>query len=175
VAGLTEDLALALNAEARDLAAAGATVIQFDEPALAAVPGQPAGNVGVLAGVARALLEDVGATTILAAYFGDVAAHGPAFFELPFDGFGLDFVAGPANFDAVADLPAGRILQAGIADARNTRLETPEQLRGTIERIGRHVDAEHLWISPSCGLEFLPREAARRKLERLAEVKESAR
>ena len=175
VASLTRDLAAALNEEARDLAAAGATVIQFDEPALAAVPGQPPGDLDVLAGAATTLVEDVGATTILATYFGDVAAHGAALFELPFDGFGLDFVAGPANFDTVQNLPAGRILQAGMADARNTKLESAEQLRGIIDRISRHVDAERLWIAPSCGLEFLPREAARRKLERLAEAKESAK
>jgi 5-methyltetrahydropteroyltriglutamate--homocysteine methyltransferase len=175
LAALTRDLAAALNEEARDLAAAGATVIQFDEPALAAVPGQPPGDVEALARVAESLVEGVEATTILATYFGDVGSHGSAFFELPFDGFGLDFVAGPANFDAVAGIPAGRILQAGIADARNTKLETGEQLRGMIQRVQRHVDRERLWISPSCGLEFLPRETARRKLERLAEAKESAK
>jgi 5-methyltetrahydropteroyltriglutamate--homocysteine methyltransferase len=170
---LLDDLATALNAEARDLAAAGATVIQFDEPALAAVPGQPPGDVGALARVAGTLVQDVGATTILATYFGDVAAHGAAFFELPFDGFGLDFVAGPANFDAVAYLPSGRILQAGIGDARNTKLESVEVLRTPIQRLLKQLDPERLWISPSCGLEFLPREAARRKLERLAEAKET--
>ena len=175
VAALAGDLAGALNAEARDLVAAGASVIQFDEPALAAVPGQPPGEVGVLARVAETLVDGFAATTILATYFGDVAAHGRRLFELPFDGFGLDFVAGPANFDAVSDLPDGRILQAGIADARNTRLDEVDRLRGTIERLGRHVDPDRLWISPSCGLEFLPREAARRKLERLADVKENVR
>jgi 5-methyltetrahydropteroyltriglutamate--homocysteine methyltransferase len=172
---LVADLASALNAEARDLASAGASVIQFDEPALAAVPGQPPGDLGLLERIADRLLDGVEATTILTTYFGDAAAHGPRLFGLPFAGFGLDFVAGPANFDVLAELPDGRILQAGIADARNTRLETTQQLKETIDRIGRHVDPEHLWISPSCGLEFLPREAARRKLERLAEVKESAK
>ena len=175
VAALAKDLAAALNQEATDLAAAGATVIQFDEPSLAAVPGQPPGDLGILEAVAQGLVDGVDATTILATYFGDVAAHGPRLFELPFGGFGLDFVAGPANFDAVASVPAGRIVQAGIADARNTKIDTVEQLRGTIERLNRHVDPDHLWIAPSCGLEFLPREAARMKLERLAEVKEIVR
>src|SRR5438552_3581409 len=81
------ELARALNEEARDRVAAGATVIQFDEPVLAAVPGQPPGDVEALARVAGPLVEGVTATTILATYFGDVAAHGTASFELPFDGF----------------------------------------------------------------------------------------
>jgi 5-methyltetrahydropteroyltriglutamate--homocysteine methyltransferase len=174
-AALLRDLAAALNAEARDLAAAGATVVQFDEPALAAVPGQPPGDLEALAAVASELTEGVGAPTVLCTYFGDVAAHGPAFFDLPFDGFGLDLVAGAANVDALQAFPGDRVLQAGIADARNTRIETAERLRATIDRLLQRVDAERLWLSPSCGLEFLPREAARRKLERLGEVKEAAR
>src|SRR5436190_17879620 len=95
-AALTRDLASALNAEARELAAAGATVIQFDEPALAAVPGMPPGDLALLADVAARLVDGVVATTVLAAYFGDVTAHGPAYFNLPFGGFHLDLVAGPA-------------------------------------------------------------------------------
>ena len=170
-----DDLARALNEEARDLVAAGATVIQFDEPVLAAVPGQPPGDVEALARVAGPLVEGVTATTILATYFGDVAAHGTASFELPFDGFALDFVAGPGNFDGLAAFPSEKLLQAGIADARNTKLESVDDLRATIERLQRHVDDERLWIAPSCGLEFLPREAARRKLERLAEAKETVK
>jgi 5-methyltetrahydropteroyltriglutamate--homocysteine methyltransferase len=169
------DLARALNGEARDLAAVGATAIQFDEPALAAVPGQPPGDLEAFRSVAGELVERVEATTILATYFGDVGAHGASFFELPFGGFGLDFVSGPATFDLIARFPADRVLQAGIADARNTRLEAAPALGETIDRLVRHVEPERLWISPSCGLEFLPREAAKRKLERLAEVKERAK
>jgi 5-methyltetrahydropteroyltriglutamate--homocysteine methyltransferase len=166
------DLARALNEEARDLAAAGASAIQFDEPALAAVPGQPPGDLEAFRNVAAGLVEGVNATTTLATYFGDVAAHGASFFEVPFDGFGLDFVAGAANFDLADRFPTDTVLQAGIADARNTRLESVDALGDTIDRLARHVEPERLWISPSCGLEFLPREAAKRKLERLAEVKE---
>src|SRR5205814_1970031 len=83
VAAVAKDLAAAINEEARDLAAAGATVIQFDEPSLAAVPGQPPGDLGILEAVAQGLVDGVDATTILATYFGDVAAHGPRLFELP--------------------------------------------------------------------------------------------
>ena len=171
LAALVRDLAAALNAEARDLAGAGATVIQFDEPALAAVPGQPAGDLSVLTAVAGALVEGVNATTVLATYFGDVTAHGPGFFELPFGGFHLDFVSGPANVEAVHEFPADRVLEAGIADARNTKLEAPDRLGATIAELAEAVDPDRMWIAPSCGLEYLPREAAERKLRRLAETK----
>jgi len=168
---LVRDLAAALNAEARDLAAAGATVVQFDEPALAAVPGQPAGELGVLGEVAAQLVDGVSATTLLATYFGDVAEHGPAFFDLPFGGFHLDFVSGPANQEVVHEFPGDRVLEAGIADARNTKLEDAGGLARTVEELAGAVDPDRLWIAPSCGLEYLPREAAERKLRRLADVK----
>lgn len=172
---LVRDLAVALNAEARDLAEAGCEVIAWDEPALARVPGSPPGDLEALAAVAPTLTEGVGATTILQTYFGDVVEHGPAFFDLPFDGFGLDFVSGPANVEAVHEFPADRILQAGIADARNTRLEEAETLAAEIERLSGSVDPERLWISPSCGLEYLPREDARDTCRRLAGAAETYR
>jgi 5-methyltetrahydropteroyltriglutamate--homocysteine methyltransferase len=168
---LTRDLAIALNAEARDLAGAGATVIQFDEPALAAVPGQPPGDLAALAEVAPRLVEGVEATTVLATYFGDVTVHGPAFFDLPLGGFHLDLVAGPANAEALHEFPADRVLEAGVADARNTKLESVEWLASQVVKLAEAVDPDRLWIAPSCGLEYLPREAAERKLRRLAETK----
>ncbi len=171
-AALLRDLAAALRDEARDLAAAGATVIQFDEPALARVPGQPAGDLEALAAVAPTLVDGVDATTILATYFGDVVPLGAGLFDLPFGGFGLDLVSGSQSAELVGELPSEKILQAGIADARNTRVETVESLAAAAGELAESVSLERLWIAPSCGLEFLPREAARRKLRRLAEVKE---
>ena len=167
---LVSDLAVALNGEARDLAEAGCEVIAFDEPALARIPGSPPGDLGVLGDVADRLTEGVGATTVLQTFFGDVAEHGPAFFDLPFDGFGVDLVAGPGNLEAIQGFPGDRILQAGIVDARNTRLEDPEALAREIERLAAVVDPERLWVSPSAGLEYLPREAAQRKCALLADA-----
>jgi 5-methyltetrahydropteroyltriglutamate--homocysteine methyltransferase len=169
---LVRDLAAALNEEARDLVAAGATAVQFDEPALARVPGQPAGDLPVLAEVADRLVDGIEATTVLCTYFGDVAALGPDLFELPFDVFGLDFVSGPANFEVIHEFPSHRGLQAGIVDARNTKLEAVDQVKRTVAEVAEAVSPDRLWIAPSCGLEFLPREAAERKVRRLAEAQE---
>jgi 5-methyltetrahydropteroyltriglutamate--homocysteine methyltransferase len=80
-------------------------------------------------------------------------------------------VAGPANAEAVHEFPADRVLEAGVADARNTKLEAVERLAGEIAHLAEAVDPDRLWIAPSCGLEFLPREAAERKLRVLAETK----
>lgn len=167
---LVEDLAVALNEEARDLAAAGCEVIAFDEPALARIPGSRPGELAVLGDVADRLTEGVGATTVLQTFFGDVAEHGPALFDLPFDGFGLDLVAGAGNLEAIHEFPPDKILQAGIVDARNTRLEDPHDLARRIEGLAAAVAPERLWVSPSAGLEYLPREAAQRKCALLADA-----
>jgi 5-methyltetrahydropteroyltriglutamate--homocysteine methyltransferase len=167
---LVLDLARSVNEEARELVAEGAEVVAFDEPALARIPGSPPGDLRLFAEVAPVLVDGLEATTVLQTYFGDVVEHGPSFFDLPFDAFGLDLVAGAANREAIHEFPGGKVLQAGIADARNTRLEEVDDLVATIEGLSEVVPPERLWVSPSCGLEYLPREAARRTCERLAEA-----
>src|SRR5207247_8790519 len=135
----------------------GATVIQFDEPSLARIPGSPAGDLSLLADVSEALLDGVEATTIIAIYFGDVAPLGKEFFALPFHGFGLDFVAGEANFELLGDFPKKKILQAGLADARNTRLEKGKDIAAKARRLRKRVPDGRLWLALSPGLEVLPR------------------
>jgi 5-methyltetrahydropteroyltriglutamate--homocysteine methyltransferase len=167
-AAVVWDLSAALNEEARDLVAAGATIIQFDEPALARVPGHPPGDVALFAEAAPLLVEGVDATTVLQTYFGDIAEHGPDFFSLPFDGFGLDLIAGPANLEAIHEFPSDKVLSAGIVDARNTKLENPESLVETIRDLSEVAGLDRLWVTPSSGLEFLPRESAKEKCRLLA-------
>ena len=57
----------------------------------------------------------------------------------------------------------------GIMDARNTKLETVEELVEAVRRAKQFVSLSHLYVNPNCGLEFLPREVAQRKLTRLVE------
>jgi 5-methyltetrahydropteroyltriglutamate--homocysteine methyltransferase len=167
---LVWDLAAVLNEEARDLVAEGATVVQFDEPALARVPGHPPGDFETFVEVAGILVEGIGATTVLQTFFGDVGEHGPGFFSLPFDAFGLDLVAGPANLEAIHEFPSDKLLSAGIVDARNTKLEHIESLVETIRDLSETADLDRLWVTPSSGLEFLPRESAREKCRLLADA-----
>jgi len=54
-------------------------------------------------------------------------------------------------------------------DARNTRLESPEQISEAIVRAGEFVPPERLYVNPSCGLEYLPREVAFEKLKRMVD------
>ena len=165
-----EDFVLAiarlLAQEAFELEAAGAESIQIDEPALLDAPE----DLELAKQALHLVTSELSAETTLATYFGDIKRLGPQFFELPVSYFGLDFISGPENFQLVGSLPPEKKLQAGILDARNTKLETTEELSRTIGQLVAEVSTERLRLSPSAGLEFLPREKARAKLKRLGEV-----
>ena len=76
---------------------------------------------------------------------------------------------GAANFDLIEGFPTDKMLGCGIVDARNTRLESVEEIVSAIERVSKSVSLDRLYINPSCGLDFLPRQNARQKLARLVE------
>ena len=54
-------------------------------------------------------------------------------------------------------------------DARNTKMETADQLVDSVRRISQNVPLDNLYVCPSAGLEFLPRVTAKEKLVRLVE------
>lgn len=160
-------LARLLAQEAFELEAAGARHIQIDEPALLDAPE----DIDLGAEAIYLITNELeSAETTLATYFGDIKRLGPQLFEYPVDYFGLDFISGSENFQLVEQLPPEKKLQAGILDARNTKLETVEELQRVIELLESKLTAERLRLAPSSGLEFLPREKARAKLTRLAEA-----
>jgi 5-methyltetrahydropteroyltriglutamate--homocysteine methyltransferase len=160
-------VAAVLAQEAFELEAAGAPVIQIDEPALLDAPE----DLDLAAEAIAAVTSDLRtADTLLCTYFGDAKRLGPQLFNLPVNGFGLDFVSGPENYQLLDDFPSNAKLQAGIVDARNTKLESVAEVVSSIDRLLNNLTEETLTVAPSCGLEFLPREKARAKLERLAEA-----
>lgn len=160
-------IAVVLAQEAAELEAAGARFIQIDEPALLGAP-EDLELAKQALGVITSELSEVRA--ILATYFGDAKRLGPEIFDLPVSGVAFDLVSGPENLELIPAAPSGFTVQAGVLDARNTKLERSDDLRATIERLLGSIAADDLWLSPSAGLEFLPREKARAKLQRLGEV-----
>ena len=158
-------IARVLAQEAFELEAAGATVIQIDEPALLNAPEDLE-----LAKQAIYLITDElkSSETILATYFGDAKRLGPEIYDIRVNGYGFDLISGPENVQLIKELPAEKKLQAGIVDSRNTKLEDTDSLVREIEELCSIVGEKCLRVSPSAGLEFLPREKAKKKLERLA-------
>jgi len=169
---LVLDLAEALHQEALALAAAGAPVIQANEPAILRYKEDAPLLQEALARMLDGLPASgrgVQAQTALYTWFGDADGILPQLLELPVDVIGLDFVWGPGNWEALRRTVFTKGLGFGIIDARNTKMESVEEIAEQIRRVGEFVPAEKLYVNPSCGLEYLPREVAFEKLRRLVE------
>ena len=167
---LAMDLAHALNKEALALQEMGAQLIQFDEPGIV----KNKGDIGLLQETSEAVTRGLAVKTAVYTWFGDISGIEDHLFRLPFNVFGLDFIMGRANYQLLGALPLDKELAAGIADARNTRMETMDQLVESIQTISRQVSLDRLYVNPSAGLEYLPRPTARAKLARLVEAAKRA-
>jgi len=171
---LALDFAAAVNAEARDLQAAGADVIQLDEPWVRNDP-QAAKRYAVKA-INRAL-EGLTVPTVVHVCFGYAAVvsgkpTGYAFLpEL------ADTVAQQISIEAAQPKLDLGVLKAfsrhkvmlGVIDLGDGTVETPEVVASRIRNGLRHVSAERLVLAPDCGMKYLPREVAFGKLKALAE------
>jgi 5-methyltetrahydropteroyltriglutamate--homocysteine methyltransferase len=164
IAKLASALAEALNREARALEEAGATFIQFNEPAMLSHKDDYATS----AETCRRAVEGLSAETALYLYFGDVDGIYPQVLDLPFDLIGLDFAMGAANESVLKRAPFTKKLGLGIVDARNSRMETVESIAERIKSLAGSLSPDDVHVSPSAGLEFLPREVAQEKLRRLS-------
>lgn len=156
-------LAAALNSELRAIAKSGATLIQVDEPGLLV----QRDRFPVFRRAMEALWDGVDARRALYTYFGHIDGLYPAILDLPVDLLGLDFVAGARNWEVIRRARFTKDLGLGIVDARNTRLEIPDEIAAACRRAAEIVPASSLYVGPSAGLEFLPRRVARGKLEAL--------
>ncbi len=173
---LAMDYAAAINAEARDLKAAGADVIQLDEPWLQAFP-DAAMRYGVR--VINRALEGVPGTTAVHLCFG--YAHlvrdkkpGAGYSFLPqladsiADQISIEAAQPTLDLAVLRELP-GKTIILGVIDLGNTAVETPEEVARRIRRAMQHVPANRLVPAPDCGMKYLSRETAFGKLRALAD------
>lgn len=164
--GYTEVLAEEIAA----LAAAGATIIQLDEPALLRHPK----DLPLLERSLAHLAERKGpAQLVLSLFFGDPAPLYEKLQPLPVDGLSLDFTYNPGLVDLVGTSGSSKPLALGLVDGRNTRLEDPITVAQQLEKACRNLPSQRAQLTPSCGLEFLPRDRAQLKLKHLATIKQT--
>jgi len=159
-----------LAEEVKDLSAAGAPVIQVDEPAILRHPEDT-----TLLHEALALLAQAkgSASLLLHLSFGDAAPLYRELQSLPVDGLSLDFTYSPKLPRLIAEAGSSRPLGLGLIDARNTRLETSETIFPVLDQVLPKLPTGWGYLSPSCGLEFLPRERARAKLETMRRLRDA--
>ena len=163
-----------VNQELRDLEAAGADIVQLDEPWLRNDP-DAAGRFGVK--VIDRALEGVGVPTAVHLCFGYAAIVGSdkpgayAFLsglaDSRVDQISIEAAQPAVDLGVLRDV-AGKTIILGVVDLDQVGVETPEEVAGRIRRGLRYVDAERLVAAPDCGMKYLPRERAYGKLEALA-------
>lgn len=167
---VTMSFAEALRLEIADLAAAGAQLIQIDEPALLKYP------PGLR--LAREALTLIAAhkgpaELALALYFGDAAPVYAELQELPFDTLVLDFTYSSKLPEVIETEGSTKQIGFGLLDGRNTRLEDRAVILHQLDAMLRHVKRERAYLTTSCGLEYLPRDRAQLKLRHLTSLKRS--
>ena len=160
----------AVNDELRDLKAAGADVVQIDEPYLQARP--EAAREYALEAIDRAL-DGIDGETVLHTCFGyaHIVHNRPSGY--PFLRELADCAATHLSLEAaqpdldpevLRDLD-GKTIVLGVLDLGAEEVETPETVAGRIRRALEVVPAARLVVAPDCGMKYLPRERAFRKLE----------
>jgi 5-methyltetrahydropteroyltriglutamate--homocysteine methyltransferase len=176
------DYGAAVNAEIRDLLAAGADVVQIDEPYLQARPDK-ARAYGVE--VINRALEGIQGTTALHMCFGYAAivhtrGNRYAFLDELADSAvrQVSIEAAQPNLDLapLASLArAGKTIMVGVLDLGDMAVETPELVAERIRRALRYVPADRLVVAPDCGMKYLPRAVAVGKLRAMVRGRDLAR
>jgi 5-methyltetrahydropteroyltriglutamate--homocysteine methyltransferase len=183
-ARLCRDWADTLNYEIRALAEAGCTYIQIDEPIFARKPREALAYGiecldrcwhGVPPGVTKVMHMCCGYPNHLdqtdyhkadpQAYF-DLAA---AVDESAVDMVSLED-AHRHNDLSLLDRFAKTTVILGVVAVARSRVETVEEVRGRLQAALRHLPAERLVAAPDCGLGFLGRDLAMRKLRVMCEA-----
>lgn len=168
---LVLDIARALNREARELAAAGAALLQIDEPFLAGYPER----VPLAVKAINLVVEGVDVEWALHICYGNRHARPaweghydflfPAIMDAHVDQLVLEFAR--KGYDDVALFkkyhPSFK-LGLGVIDVKTETVETPEQVAARVDRALGVLDPDRIVVNPDCGLRYLPTKVALAKL-----------
>ena len=168
------DYAAAVNAEIKDLFAAGADIVQIDEPWMQQHP-QAARAYG-LAALDRAL-DGVSGTVAVHLCFGYAAVvhEKPTGYSfLPeLEGakaaqISIEAAQPKLDLAVLEKLPSKTVI-LGVIDLADLAIETPQTVAARIRAALAHVPAERLVIAPDCGMKYLPRDVAFGKMQAMVE------
>jgi 5-methyltetrahydropteroyltriglutamate--homocysteine methyltransferase len=167
------DYAAAVHDEIADLFAAGADIVQIDEPYMQARP-EKAREYGVAA--LRRALEGIDGTTAVHICFGYAAIiHGrpsaysflPELDAVPCDQVSIETAQSGIDTAVIAQLPGKRII-LGVIDLDDMEVESADTVAERIRRALPYKTPSELVAAPDCGMKYLPRDVAFGKLESLA-------
>ena len=169
------DYADAVNAEIKDLFAAGADIVQIDEPYMQARP-EKARRYG-LAALNRAL-DGVTGTTAVHICFGYAAiiherpsgySFLPELAQCSCRQISIETAQSKLDCSVLKQLEGKRVM-VGCIDLADPQVETAETIVQRIERALPYIEAENVILAPDCGMKYLPRETAIGKLSAMVEA-----
>jgi len=166
--------AAAVNAEIKELFAAGADVVQIDEPWMQQHP-EPARQFGLKA-LDRALDGITGTVAVHLCFgYAAVVRDKPSGYSfLPeLEGckaqqISIEAAQPKLDLKVLKELPSKTII-LGVIDLSDMTIETPQTVAGRIRAGLAQVPAERLIVAPDCGMKYLPRAVAFGKMQALAQ------
>ena len=169
------DYAAAVNEEIRDLFAAGADIVQVDEPYMQARP-EKARDYGLKA-LNRALDGIQGATAVHICFgYAAIVHQRPSGYSFLPELAGcscrqvsIETAQSGLDCAVLAKLP-GKSIMVGCIDLNDLTVETPQQVAARIRRALPYVPKEHVILAPDCGMKYLPRAVADGKLRAMVEA-----
>jgi len=173
-AALAADYADAVNAEIKDLFAAGADIVQIDEPYLQARP-EKARKFGVMA-LNRALAGVKGTTAVHLCFgYAAIIHQRPSGYSfLPelaaSNALQISIETAQAKLDcSVLKGLAPKTIILGVLDLSDMTVESPATVAERIRRALPFVPADRIVVAPDCGLKYLPRQVAYGKMKAMVE------
>jgi 5-methyltetrahydropteroyltriglutamate--homocysteine methyltransferase len=168
---LVMQIARMLNAEARQLAGAGARILQIDEPFLAGYPEQTELAIAAV----NVVTDGIDATWALHVCYGNRYARPlweghydflfPAVLDAHVDQLVLEFARkGLDDLRLFRQYGWDRAVGLGVIDVKSSDVESADLVASRIRRALEFVPAERLLVNPDCGLRHVPADAARAKL-----------
>ena len=173
VVDVAERFAEVINTECKALVAAGAEIIQLDEPARGNVSGEEMARLYNLA------TEGVKAKLGFHVCFGNrygrsrfdrsYRPYFPGLLKARADQFVLEFAGRElSELDVWKEYGAGRELGAGVIDVKGFYPDAPEEVAKRIRRVLAVCPPEKLWVNPDCGFGWSPRYMCNQKVTALA-------
>ena len=171
---LALDIAAAVNEELQSLQAAGADVVQIDEPYLQARP-EKAKAYGVE--VINRALKGIEGPTALHLCFGYAAIVQDRPSQYAFltelndcivRQISIETAQPRLDLSVLRQFPQKTMI-LGVLNLGDIEVETPEIVAGRIRSALQYIEPDHLILAPDCGMKYLPREVAFGKLRALVE------
>ena len=165
-------LAHEMRKEVEALAAAGAKLVQIDEPALSVRPEE----LPVAIEATRIVTEGLPIYSITHACYGAFEHIYPGMLDLPTHNLDLAISQSAIDWiDILRRAPFTKDLSVGVLDVHTFAVESAQSIRGRIERALQLVPSEALWVTPDCGLKTRTVEEAIEKLGNMVAATEQVR